>query len=152
MTRNWWTEPLAEEWLVDEMKYRPEQRAARRAEYYLRKYAQIAGDAEGKAYGTSMRGIGAPEAVLPGAWDSLLCLKADLDRALASLTEKQFRAVWACWVEGAESEALAEEECVDGRSVRYRIAGARRRLGKYFAGLLPKISPRIDIPHRRTDY
>lgn len=152
MTPNWWTEPLAEEWMVDEMKYRPEQRAARRAEYYLRKYAQIAGDAEGKAYGTSMRGIGAPEAVLPGAWDSLLCLKADLDRALASLTEKQFRAVWGCWVEGAEQEAVAEEGGVSHQAVSRQISRARRCLGDYFVRGVAKTSPRIDIPYRRTDY
>lgn len=74
-----------------------------------------------------------------------------LDRALASLTEKQFRAVWACWVEGAELQLCADDECVTDVAILKRLRRARAMIGKYFTQGVSKSASQFGIPNRRQD-
>lgn len=133
MAQNWWTAPLAcETW---EGPRDPADRAARRAQYYLCHYQHLTGDCISKSYGGSIRVPGEATTVLPGGWEALICVKADLDLAcLRALTPAQREAVVICWIEQADEVDAAHELGVSRQAVNLRLTRARTRLGKYFAG------------------
>ena len=132
MAQNWWTRPLAcETW---QGPSELQERAARRAQYYLCNYQHLTGDCIGKSLGNSIPVIGQLTTVLPGSWESLICVKADLDIAcLSALTRSQREAVFTCWVEDADEGDAAHEFGVSRQAVCRRLGRARARLGKYLA-------------------
>lgn len=139
---NYWTRPtLAEITGVCELMT-PARRAEVRARFWLSpdgdgvsRYAQLVS----QLYGASISSlysdaVGHNPNSHDGGFEEACCVKADIEAALASLTDRQRRAIVLHKIQGATQECAAEMMGVTDRALRYSLNAGFRNIGKKLAG------------------